>query len=178
MYCGQKIEKAHCNYINFSNNKIENEVMLLTCWCQTFPPSYICNPFNLFLLFLWPSCKLLHVVLLPLPVLLFLSICLQDEVHKLTTKFDLLNKQRKDSQGICFLGKVCFLELPIFLLIFQKISSSLEWRNYLYGCQHANIYTVELCIDWFFMVYLSGLFEMPNIIPSVFYFFCLVMDIA
>jgi tRNA U34 2-thiouridine synthase MnmA/TrmU len=31
---------------------------------------------------------------------------LQDEVRRLATKFDLPNKDRKDSQGICFLGKV------------------------------------------------------------------------
>lgn len=31
---------------------------------------------------------------------------LQEEVRKLATQFDLPNKDRKDSQGICFLGKV------------------------------------------------------------------------
>ncbi|TQD70220.1 hypothetical protein C1H46_044248 [Malus baccata] len=33
-----------------------------------------------------------------------------DEVRKLATKFDLPNKDRKDSQGICFLGKIKFNE--------------------------------------------------------------------
>lgn len=31
---------------------------------------------------------------------------LQDEVRKLAAEFNLPNKDRKDSQGICFLGKV------------------------------------------------------------------------
>lgn len=31
----------------------------------------------------------------------------QEEVRKLAVKFGLANKDRKDSQGICFLGKVC-----------------------------------------------------------------------
>ena len=31
----------------------------------------------------------------------------QDEVRRLATKLDLPNRDRKDSQGICFLGKVC-----------------------------------------------------------------------
>ncbi|GFY98907.1 tRNA (5-methylaminomethyl-2-thiouridylate)-methyltransferase [Actinidia rufa] len=35
---------------------------------------------------------------------------LQDEVRKLAEKFDLPNKDRKDSQGICFLGKIKFSE--------------------------------------------------------------------
>ncbi|KHN25243.1 GTPase Der [Glycine soja] len=34
----------------------------------------------------------------------------KDEVRKLATKFDLPNKDRKDSQGICFLGKIRFSE--------------------------------------------------------------------
>ncbi|KAJ0084633.1 hypothetical protein Patl1_29761 [Pistacia atlantica] len=34
----------------------------------------------------------------------------KDEVRKLATKFDLPNKDRKDSQGICFLGKIKFSE--------------------------------------------------------------------
>ncbi|XP_059431346.1 uncharacterized protein LOC132164799 [Corylus avellana] len=34
----------------------------------------------------------------------------KDEVRKLATKFDLPNKERKDSQGICFLGKIKFSE--------------------------------------------------------------------
>ncbi|KAL6184425.1 hypothetical protein ACLB2K_045826 [Fragaria x ananassa] len=34
----------------------------------------------------------------------------KDKVRKLATKFDLPNKERKDSQGICFLGKVRFSE--------------------------------------------------------------------
>ncbi|MBU0577648.1 tRNA 2-thiouridine(34) synthase MnmA, partial [Patescibacteria group bacterium] len=34
----------------------------------------------------------------------------KDEVRKLAEKFDLPNKDRKDSQGICFLGKVPFRE--------------------------------------------------------------------
>ncbi|KAG7947934.1 hypothetical protein I3843_14G120000 [Carya illinoinensis] len=33
-----------------------------------------------------------------------------DKVRKLATKFDLPNKDRKDSQGICFLGKIKFSE--------------------------------------------------------------------
>ncbi|XP_062029588.1 uncharacterized protein LOC133745518 [Rosa rugosa] len=32
----------------------------------------------------------------------------KDKVRKLATKFDLPNKERKDSQGICFLGKIRF----------------------------------------------------------------------
>ncbi|KAJ9164361.1 hypothetical protein P3X46_023944 [Hevea brasiliensis] len=35
---------------------------------------------------------------------------LKDEVRKLATQFDLPNKDRKDSQGICFLGKIKFSE--------------------------------------------------------------------
>lgn len=31
----------------------------------------------------------------------------QDEVRKVAAKLDLPNRDRKDSQGICFLGKVC-----------------------------------------------------------------------
>ncbi|XP_044472885.1 tRNA-specific 2-thiouridylase MnmA [Mangifera indica] len=34
----------------------------------------------------------------------------KNEVRKLATKFDLPNKDRKDSQGICFLGKIKFSE--------------------------------------------------------------------
>ncbi|CAJ1933217.1 unnamed protein product [Sphenostylis stenocarpa] len=34
----------------------------------------------------------------------------KDEVRRLATKFDLPNKDRKDSQGICFLGKIRFSE--------------------------------------------------------------------
>ncbi|KAF5471210.1 hypothetical protein F2P56_011663 [Juglans regia] len=34
----------------------------------------------------------------------------KDKVRKLATKFDLPNKDRKDSQGICFLGKIKFSE--------------------------------------------------------------------
>ncbi|XP_015875893.2 uncharacterized protein LOC107412608 isoform X1 [Ziziphus jujuba] len=34
----------------------------------------------------------------------------KEEVRKLATKFDLPNKDRKDSQGICFLGKIKFSE--------------------------------------------------------------------
>ncbi|KAJ0021651.1 hypothetical protein Pint_31083 [Pistacia integerrima] len=34
----------------------------------------------------------------------------KDEVRKLATRFDLPNKDRKDSQGICFLGKIKFSE--------------------------------------------------------------------
>ncbi|PON71187.1 tRNA-specific 2-thiouridylase [Trema orientale] len=34
----------------------------------------------------------------------------KEEVRKLATKFDLPNKDRKDSQGICFLGKIKFNE--------------------------------------------------------------------
>ncbi|KAE9593281.1 putative sulfurtransferase [Lupinus albus] len=34
----------------------------------------------------------------------------KDEVRKLASKFDLPNKDRKDSQGICFLGKIRFSE--------------------------------------------------------------------
>ncbi|XP_057953462.1 uncharacterized protein LOC131147859 isoform X2 [Malania oleifera] len=34
----------------------------------------------------------------------------KDEVRKLATKFELPNKDRKDSQGICFLGKIKFSE--------------------------------------------------------------------
>ncbi|XP_058735083.1 uncharacterized protein LOC131607051 [Vicia villosa] len=34
----------------------------------------------------------------------------KDEVRRLATKFDLPNKNRKDSQGICFLGKIKFSE--------------------------------------------------------------------
>ncbi|PSS14539.1 TRNA-specific 2-thiouridylase [Actinidia chinensis var. chinensis] len=34
----------------------------------------------------------------------------KDEVRKLAEKFDLPNKDRKDSQGICFLGKIKFSE--------------------------------------------------------------------
>ncbi|KAE8037148.1 hypothetical protein FH972_009765 [Carpinus fangiana] len=34
----------------------------------------------------------------------------KDEVRKLATNFDLPNKDRKDSQGICFLGKIKFSE--------------------------------------------------------------------
>ncbi|CAL0334116.1 unnamed protein product [Lupinus luteus] len=34
----------------------------------------------------------------------------KDEVRRLASKFDLPNKDRKDSQGICFLGKVRFSE--------------------------------------------------------------------
>ncbi|GAB4856045.1 hypothetical protein Ancab_024684 [Ancistrocladus abbreviatus] len=34
----------------------------------------------------------------------------KDEVRKLAMKFDLPNKDRKDSQGICFLGKIKFSE--------------------------------------------------------------------
>ncbi|TKY54946.1 tRNA-specific 2-thiouridylase MnmA [Spatholobus suberectus] len=34
----------------------------------------------------------------------------KDEVRRLATKFDLPNKDRKDSQGICFLGKIGFSE--------------------------------------------------------------------
>ncbi|CAK8575859.1 unnamed protein product [Lathyrus sativus] len=34
----------------------------------------------------------------------------KDEVRRLATKFDLPNKDRKDSQGICFLGKIKFSE--------------------------------------------------------------------
>ncbi|KAJ4724267.1 tRNA-specific 2-thiouridylase [Melia azedarach] len=34
----------------------------------------------------------------------------KDDVRKLATKFDLPNKDRKDSQGICFLGKIKFSE--------------------------------------------------------------------
>lgn len=37
---------------------------------------------------------------------IFLSPLLQEEVRNLASKFDLPNKDRKDSQGICFLGKV------------------------------------------------------------------------
>ncbi|RYR74870.1 hypothetical protein Ahy_A02g009581 isoform E [Arachis hypogaea] len=34
----------------------------------------------------------------------------KDEVRRLATEFDLPNKDRKDSQGICFLGKIRFSE--------------------------------------------------------------------
>lgn len=38
--------------------------------------------------------------------MLFLDNNLQDEVRKIAALMDLPNKDRKDSQGICFLGKV------------------------------------------------------------------------
>lgn len=37
---------------------------------------------------------------------MILLLFFQDEVRKLATDFVLPNKDRKDSQGICFLGKV------------------------------------------------------------------------
>ncbi|KAJ8422992.1 hypothetical protein Cgig2_006414 [Carnegiea gigantea] len=43
-------------------------------------------------------------------MLLKLSTYLQDEVRELATRFALPNKDRKDSQGICFLGKIKFSE--------------------------------------------------------------------
>ncbi|ONI05915.1 hypothetical protein PRUPE_5G028600 [Prunus persica] len=52
-----------------------------------------------------------HLSQAQLKQLIFPLGCLsKDEVRKLATKFDLLNKQRKDSQGICFLGKLKFSE--------------------------------------------------------------------
>jgi tRNA-specific 2-thiouridylase len=51
-----------------------------------------------------------HLSQTQLKRLLFPLGCVKkDEVRKLATQFDLPNKDRKDSQGICFLGKVCFL---------------------------------------------------------------------
>ncbi|XP_028187329.1 uncharacterized protein LOC114373947 isoform X3 [Glycine soja] len=52
-----------------------------------------------------------HLSQSQLKQLLFPLGCIpKDEVRKLATKFDLPNKDRKDSQGICFLGKIRFSE--------------------------------------------------------------------
>ncbi|CAA7048481.1 unnamed protein product [Microthlaspi erraticum] len=50
-----------------------------------------------------------HLSQTQLKRLLFPLGCIKkDEVRKLATEFDLPNKDRKDSQGICFLGKIKF----------------------------------------------------------------------
>jgi tRNA-specific 2-thiouridylase len=50
-----------------------------------------------------------HLSQTQLKRLLFPLGCVKkDEVRKLATQFDLPNKDRKDSQGICFLGKIKF----------------------------------------------------------------------
>lgn len=41
----------------------------------------------------------------------------QDEVRLLAAKFHLPNKDRKDSQGICFLGKVSTLTCRKFFVL-------------------------------------------------------------
>ncbi|GAV59028.1 tRNA_Me_trans domain-containing protein, partial [Cephalotus follicularis] len=52
-----------------------------------------------------------HLSQIQLKRLIFPLGCIsKDEVRKLAMKFDLPNKDRKDSQGICFLGKVKFSE--------------------------------------------------------------------
>lgn len=48
----------------------------------------------------------------------YLRNLLQDEVRKLAAKMDLPNKDRKDSQGICFLGKVKLLYLINIVALF------------------------------------------------------------
>ena len=45
----------------------------------------------------------------------FLSCIMQDEVRRLAAQMGLPNQGRKDSQGICFLGKVSIV--PAFLVI-------------------------------------------------------------
>ncbi|XP_020961858.1 uncharacterized protein LOC107610164 isoform X2 [Arachis ipaensis] len=52
-----------------------------------------------------------HLSQSQLKQLLFPLGCIsKDEVRRLATEFDLPNKDRKDSQGICFLGKIRFSE--------------------------------------------------------------------
>ncbi|XP_061350241.1 uncharacterized protein LOC133295419 [Gastrolobium bilobum] len=52
-----------------------------------------------------------HLSQSQLKQLLFPLGCIpKEEVRRLATKFDLPNKDRKDSQGICFLGKIRFSE--------------------------------------------------------------------
>jgi len=48
-------------------------------------------------------------------LLIFLSCIMQDEVRRLAAQMGLPNQGRKDSQGICFLGKVSIV--PAFLVI-------------------------------------------------------------
>lgn len=49
-----------------------------------------------------------HLSQIQLKRLIFPLGCIpKDEVRSLATKLDLPNRDRKDSQGICFLGKVC-----------------------------------------------------------------------
>ena len=48
-------------------------------------------------------------------LLFFLSCIMQDEVRRLAAQMGLPNQGRKDSQGICFLGKVSIV--PAFLVI-------------------------------------------------------------
>ncbi|KAE8656680.1 GTPase Der-like [Hibiscus syriacus] len=55
-----------------------------------------------------------HLSQFQLKRLIFPLGCLsKDEVRQLATKFDLPNKDRKDSQGICFLGKIRLVILSV-----------------------------------------------------------------
>jgi len=50
-------------------------------------------------------------------LLFFLSCIMQDEVRRLAAQMGLPNQGRKDSQGICFLGKVNIVVLYLPLVI-------------------------------------------------------------
>jgi len=50
-------------------------------------------------------------------LLIFLSCIMQDEVRRLAAQMGLPNQGRKDSQGICFLGKVNIVVLYLPLVI-------------------------------------------------------------
>lgn len=90
-------------------------------------------PFLFLLPFFFPASYLRCVLLL------------QEEVRSLAAKFDLPNKDRKDSQGICFLGKVFLtLEFQIQLLPISQVSPCYEVHS-VHFYVSCSIYVFLLC---------------------------------
>ncbi|KAA3489809.1 tRNA-specific 2-thiouridylase MnmA [Gossypium australe] len=76
-----------------------------------------------------------HLSQFQLKQLIFPLGCLsKDEVRQLAAKFDLPNKGRKDSQGICFLGKVYNVR-PGLCMISVPYTVAQTWPNLKYGPQ-------------------------------------------
>ncbi len=59
----------------------------------------------------------------------------KEQVRELANKFDLPNKERKDSQGICFLGKIKFKEFIKFH-VGKKIGNIIEFETGIKLAQH------------------------------------------